>query len=238
MEWNIANRASGEFGSEDRWSAVVNPRGRPPGYSAEDSPKTLRRSVQARVIPALIAILAGAYAPIWAADGSEGNDGANHAIPAVAGAVYHGHEETVEPWVHRKMAPNVRAQLEAGFDLAVERLREIAACSDLFTKLGTNGIEMLKTGLYLPVHSYRHEVVVCGRDPAANSREGDILAYTQVGGAPTWICRNFARVSIETAAVAVIHEALHHAGMSEWPRDRTAMSSVEITEMIKRQCGF
>jgi hypothetical protein len=136
------------------------------------------------------------------------------------------------------MAPNVRAKLEAGFDLAVERVREIAACRDLFTQLGEDGIEMLKTGLYLPVRSYRHEVVVCGRDPATNSRGADILAYTKVGGTPTWVCRNFARISVETAAIAVIHEALHHAGLNEWPRDRTAMSSVEISEMVERQCGF
>jgi hypothetical protein len=80
--------------------------------------------------------------------------------------------------------------------------------------------------------------LVCGRDPAANSRGADILAYTKVGGTPTWICRNFARISIESAAVAVIHEALHHAGLEERPHDRLAMSSVEITDMVKDKCGF
>jgi hypothetical protein len=194
--------------------------------------------MRARAIPVLVAIVVCAYSPIWAGDGNEGSVAVNPAAATVAVAGYHGYEETVEPWIHHKMAPNVRAKLEAGFDLAVERVREIAACRDLFNQLGEDGIEMLKTGLYLPVHSYRHEIVVCGRDPATNSRGADILAYTKVGGTPTWICRNFARISVETAAIAVIHEALHHAGLNEWPSDRTAMSSVEISEMVERECGF
>jgi hypothetical protein len=194
--------------------------------------------MRARAFPALVAIVVWLCSPIWAGDGNEGGVVVPSAVAAVAVGEYHGYEETVEPWIHHKMAPNVRAKLEAGFDLAVARVREIAACSELFAQVGEDGIEMLKTGLYLPVHSYRHEVVVCGRDPATNSRGADILAYTKVGGSPTWICRNFARISTETAAITIIHEALHHAGLNEKPHDRMAMSSVEITELVKQRCGF
>jgi len=194
--------------------------------------------MRARAFLALAAILVCAYSPIWAGDGDDGVAVANPAVAAVAVAGYHGHGESVEPWIHPKMAPNVRAKLEAGFDLAVERVREISTCGELFSQLGEDGLEMLTTALYLPVHSYRHEVEVCGRDPATNSMGADTLAYTKVGGAPTWICRNFVRVSVETAAIAVIHEALHHAGLKEWPRDRLAMSSVEISAMVKSRCGF
>lgn len=194
--------------------------------------------MQAKAVPALVAIFVCSHAATWAGDDGDGGGFVAPAVAAVAIASHHGYEEIVEPWIHHKMAPNVRAKLEAGFDLAVERVREIEACADLFRQLGEDGIGMLKTGLYLPVHSYRNEVVVCGRDPATNSWGADILAYTKVGGAPTWICRNFARVSTETAAVAVIHEALHHAGLNERPHDRLAMSSSEITAMVKDQCGF
>ena len=46
------------------------------------------------------------------------------------------------------------------------------------------------------------------------------------------------RPAAETAAVAVIHEALHHAGLTEAPHDRLAMTSIEITEMVEDACGF
>jgi hypothetical protein len=169
------------------------------------------------------------------------NDGGGVVAPAVATVAVSsslGFNTPVEPWIHHKMEPGVREKLEAGFDLAVERVREIKACANLFTRFGVHGIDMLKTGLYLPVHSYRHEVVVCGRNPATNSWGAKNLAYTKVGGTPTWICRNFARVSNETAAIAVIHEALHHAGLNERPHDRMAMSSIEITEMVSSACGL
>jgi len=194
--------------------------------------------MEARAIPALVAIFICAQSAISA--GSD-NDRGRVVAPAVAAVAVSGSLENavpVEPWIHHKMEPGVRARLEAGFDLAVERVREIEACADLFTRLGADGIDMLKTGLYLPVHSYRHEIVVCGRNPSTNSWGAKILAYTKVGGSPTWICRHFSRVSTETAAIAVIHEALHHAGMKERPHDRMAMSSIEITEMVTSACGF
>jgi hypothetical protein len=192
----------------------------------------------ARAIPALVAIFVCAHSA--AVEGND-NDGGGVTAPAVAAVAVTGslgYDQPVDPWIHRKMDPSVRARLEAGFDLAVERVREIESCADLFTRLGADGIEMLKTGLYLPVHSYRHEVVVCGRDPATNSWGAKNLAYTKVGGTPTWICRHFSRVSTETAAIAVIHEALHHAGLGERPHDRMAMSSIEITELVTTECGF
>jgi hypothetical protein len=136
------------------------------------------------------------------------------------------------------MAPGVRAKLETGFDLAVERVREVETCRELFTSLGADPIQILQTGLYFQVDSYHREVELCDRDAAANSRMAGNLSYTKVGGTPTWICRNFASVSDETASITVIHEALHHAGLTEWPLDKTAMSSVEITEMVMSACGF
>lgn len=162
------------------------------------------------------------------------------AVPTVAEAVAPaaGWSERVEPWIHHTMPADARVRLEAGFELAVERLRESASCRDLFARLGADAFEVLATGLYFPVDSYRREVEVCGRNAAASSRGGENLAYTVVGGAPTFLCRHFARVSTETAAVAVIHEALHHAGLTEWPHDRLAMTSPEITEMVREACGF
>ena len=104
--------------------------------------------------------------------------------------------------------------------------------------MGADPIQILATGLYFQVESYHREIELCGRDMSANSRGAENLSYTKVGGTPTWICRHFASVSDEMASITVIHEALHHAGLTESPVDKTAMSSVEITEMVMSKCGF
>ena len=175
----------------------------------------------------------------WAGEIIDATGGAAPvAVAAVAVSAVVGIEDPVKPWIHPTMSKRVSARLEAGFELAVERVREVESCGDLFVELGADALETLTTGLYLPVDSYRREVEVCGRNSAVTSQGAENLAFTTVGGAPTWICRHFARVSTETAAVAVIHEALHHAGLTERPHDRMAMSSVEITQMVRTECGF
>jgi len=195
--------------------------------------------MKARLIVVCVFAMSVLSGGSWAADSSEA---AGSITPAAVGAVMvataPGVEAPVNPWIHPEMPKRVRATLEAGFELAVHRVREVESCGDLFNRLGANGLETLSTGLYFPVDSYRREVEVCGRNSATSSEGAENLAYTTVGGAPTWICRHFARVSTETAAVAVIHEALHHAGLTERPHDRMAMSSIEITRMVKRACEF
>ncbi len=226
MEWNISDRTSGEFGYEGCETAGIRLEfpwlGKSPGWAAR----------------LFIAIVVCATASFGVC--AENDDGGVNATAVASVAVSTAVDSSmpIQPWIHHKMDPDVRATLEAGFDLAVERVREIEECADLFTGLGVIGIDMLNTGLYLPVHSYRHEIAVCGRDPATNSTGAKVLAYTKVGGSATWICRHFSRVSTENAAIAVIHEALHHAGLNERPHDRMAMSSVEITEMVTSACGF
>ena len=175
----------------------------------------------------------------WAGEPVKASGGeAPVAVAAVADADVVGNEGPRTPWIHSSMPKSVSAKIGAGFELAVERVREVESCGDLFAELGADGLEMLSTSLYHPVDSYRREVEVCGRNPAVDFEGATTLAYTTVGGAVTRICRHFARVSKETAAIAMIHEALHHAGLNEKPHDRMAMSSIEITRMVKRACEF
>lgn len=195
--------------------------------------------MSARALSFLAAIFVCAEPVIWAGDTSDGDlivKLADEAAVAVTGALPHG--VAIEPFIHPAMAPEIRETLEAGLELAVERLREVGTCRDLFTRLGSDGLDMLNTSLYLQVDSYRREIHVCGRNAAVNSWGAKHLAHTSAGAAATWLCRHFARVSAETAAIAVIHEALHHAGLTEWPVDRTAMTSVEITKMVRKECEF
>ena len=64
------------------------------------------------------------------------------------------------------------------------------------------------------------------------------MAQTYVGDAPTWICRRVTSYSDEQAALVVIHEALHHAGLTEKPHDRNAMSSGAINKMVGKSCNL
>jgi hypothetical protein len=125
------------------------------------------------------------------------------------------------------MPSALEKKLRAAFEIAVQRVTEVPACSDLFAKLEADGVETLKTGLYFPASPAR-ETSVCQRS----------MAQTFVGDAPTWICRNVLSYSDERAAVVVIHEALHHAGLTEKPRDRKAMSSGAINTMVGKSCNL
>jgi len=174
---------------------------------------------------------------VWAGDGGD-SGGIIKPVAAVAVGGTLGHDAPIEPFIHPSMALEVRVKLEVGLELAAERVGEIEACGDLFTQLGVDGIELLSTSLYLQVDSHRREVQFCGRDGAASSWGGKTLAYTKVGAPATWICRHLARAPAEVAAVAVIHEALHYGGLTEWPSDRLAMTSEQITQMVKKACKF
>jgi hypothetical protein len=131
------------------------------------------------------------------------------------------------PWVSRRLSAPVAERLAAGYDLAAAQLERLHECRALFTELGSDGFEALSTTLYYPAE-LRQEHEVCRRADA----------YTIVGGAPTWLCRRFARVTDRRAALLVLHEALHHAGLDEWPHDRTAQSSESINDMISEACGL
>ena len=134
----------------------------------------------------------------------------------------------IGPWIHADMPEDMRTRLEAGFALAFKRVVEVPECRALFESLGADPIETLRTGLYFPINSHRKEKAVCGR----------AVAYTNVGAAPTFLCRQFARQSDERAAMYIVHEALHHAGLAEQPHDPGAMTSREINSMVTTACNF
>jgi hypothetical protein len=59
-----------------------------------------------------------------------------------------------------------------------------------------------------------------------------------VGAAPTFLCTGFSSLTDEHAALVLVHEALHHAGLTESPSDPSGMSSAAINEMVRTACGF
>ncbi len=134
----------------------------------------------------------------------------------------------IEPWIHGGMPEVVRARLEAGFAITVEKVQEVPECRALFEELGADALETLRTGLYLPIASHRKEKAVCR----------GAVAFTNVGAAATFVCRDFSQMTDERAAMYVVHEALHHAGLTEQPHNPGAMTSRAINRMVTDACNF
>lgn len=133
----------------------------------------------------------------------------------------------VEPWIHPSMPSSLERKIRVAFEIAVQRVTEVPSCNALFTELNADAVETLRTGLYFPASPAR-ETSQCRRS----------MAQTYVGDAPTWICRRMTSYSDERAALVVIHEALHHAGLTERPHDRNAMSSGAINKMVGKSCDL
>ena len=117
-------------------------------------------------------------------------------------------------------------KLTAGYLLALERVQMIPQCAALFSRLDADGVEMLTTTLYTATHRF-DEQSIC--QTAA--------AFTWVGGVHTRVCRRFSSLSEERAAMTLIHEALHHAGLTEQPIDPDGITAREIDAMVGDACG-
>ena len=129
------------------------------------------------------------------------------------------------PWISSRVPKPVRSRIEESFQLASQRLVEAPQCGDLFSDLGANGLEALSSTLYYAA-SAANEKKLC------NGAWG----YTTVGSAPTYLCRKFSRISEKKGAMILIHEALHHAGLGEWPNDPKGLTSKAINNLVEDAC--
>jgi hypothetical protein len=135
--------------------------------------------------------------------------------------------QTIDPWIHPSMPSNMQDKLRTAFETAVARVQEVPECGGLFAKLGADPVESLSRPLYFPAGPYK-ETTRCSR----------AAAFTYVGDRPTKLCRRFETLSDDWAAVIVVHEALHGAGLTERPSDPKAMSSGAINKMVRKACGL
>lgn len=122
------------------------------------------------------------------------------------------------------MSSSVRIKVLSGLDLAVTRVLESHRCHEPFTRLNADGVILLLEALYYPAKPFK-EMSICRR----------AVAYTKMDGVQTWLCRDFSDLSDEQAAMTLIHEALHHAGLGEGHGELT---SADITLMVKRECSL
>ena len=124
--------------------------------------------------------------------------------------------------------PSTRVRLTAALRVAAQRVRDVPACAALFERFGADGVECLRLSLYQSVARGGGEGV-CARGLGS-------VAFTRVKSPLTTLCPTFDQLTIEQAAVAVLHEALHFAGQTEWPLDPNAPTAGEINQMVRVAC--
>lgn len=108
--------------------------------------------MKARLIVACVCVMLISAGGSWAGDVVEASRGrAPVAIAAVAVAGAAWNANPIKPWIHPTMPKPVSARLEAGFELAVERVREVESCRDLFAELGADALETLTNRPCTPV---------------------------------------------------------------------------------------
>jgi hypothetical protein len=135
----------------------------------------------------------------------------------------------LEPRIDVRMSDNNRERLVSSFQIAVDRVQEAPECGDLFTRLGADGTDTITKIFFTPI----------GKRGARTDLCNGSVAYTFVGSGPTtWLCRDFSRLTDKKAAMIIIHEALHHAGLTERPKDPKGMTSAAINRMVSKSCGL
>ena len=132
------------------------------------------------------------------------------------------------PYIHPKFSPQLREKLQTAVEIAIDRIEEVEECGEMFSNLGADGTQALTGTLYVPVAAHNRKDGICRK----------AAAYTKVGARTTFVCPEFWKLSDEKAAMFVVHEALHHAGLPEKPQDRRAMTSHEINAMVGSKCRF
>jgi len=124
------------------------------------------------------------------------------------------------------MPPVTQVRLNASYRLAVRFVRESAPCRALFESLGANGEEKLALTVF--ERAGPGKIDVCYRRHAT--------AFTRVGTSTTWICPVFDQLVSFDAALTLIHEALHFAGLPELPGTPGALKSVQIQDIVAANC--
>ncbi|MEE8368811.1 MAG: hypothetical protein V3S30_10900 [Thermoanaerobaculia bacterium] len=136
--------------------------------------------------------------------------------------------ESRSPRIEGELPTRVAFLLRASQSVAERSLKRHASCRGLFIEFGTTAEEILPVIRYARA-SGDNGRRLCGR--------GNVSAYVGLGTGKTWIClENFSALNRYEAAMVVLHEALHHAGLSEWPVDPEAPKSSDINNMVRRAC--
>jgi hypothetical protein len=132
------------------------------------------------------------------------------------------------PRISGTLYPKIHNKLQQAYPVAVEHMRDNPECRDLFSQLGADGLEKLSMTSYRQ-SDLRMERGIC---------RGGVSAVTVVECPQVRLCKRFASLGTVQAAATLIHEALHYAGMNEWPKDPQGLEPREIDRMVRKACGF
>ena len=118
--------------------------------------------------------------------------------------------------------------LNQGKTGANNKLTSLPDCEKMYDDLGANGPTVISSTTYRDGTN----TTDCNNHPGA-------AAVTQPGSYTVLLCGSvFTNLSSSGAAIVVIHEGLHSAGMTENPPDTTAKTSDQINQMVMANCGL
>ena len=166
-----------------------------------------------------------ACAAVFASSAAWGSDGAP--APGSSRPTAVALEATARrPVLDPRLPEPVAATLSRGLPVVQERLRKYGSCRALFAPLGSDAAAALERASYHPASAEQER---------RNCRPG-VFALTTVGGSAISLCRTFAHLSAQQAAIILLHEALHVAGQAEYPAAPGAPDSLAITGMVMKGC--
>lgn len=132
------------------------------------------------------------------------------------------------PAVHGNLVGPVRRQLTLAFRLAEEEIRDRPSCSALFERFHADGVQLLAA---VEFHAAAIDLLT-----DTCSRPG-VAAFTTVAGRRIWLCPHFGDLGVPAAAMILIHEALHAAGLTERPSDPNGLMPQEINRLVAASCS-
>jgi len=128
-----------------------------------------------------------------------------------------------QPRIKGALPPQVKCRLEQAFSVAVSTVRSNERCQGLFASLGLKGVDAFQLMLFFEGQD---------RGPCAKGAP----AFNYYGHPLTGLCASFGRLEAGEAAVQLIHEALHVAGMNEFPNDPGGKTPSEISRLVRYSC--
>lgn len=127
------------------------------------------------------------------------------------------------------LSPTQQQTVSQAKSRAGSQLDSVESCRGLFDGLPT---ALNPPSDFLTSSTYRY-------DPQSSPCQAGVAAWTTVGSYLVHLCDGFFTGSdVSSKAATLIHEGLHSAGLPENPPDPNAMTSSQIQNMVRTNCGL
>lgn len=125
------------------------------------------------------------------------------------------------------LSADQQQRVDEGKALADDRLCNLPACAQLFAQFDKDGRNIIGSTTYLN-----------GRPTTTCQEHLDWGMWTNVNSNTVYLCNAFDTASEGGSATLLIHEALHSAGLNEYPGDPNGMTSAQINDMVQAACNL